>query len=144
MDQSVACVFWLRRGDHDLCGKRGDSRSAAVAADQLYEPRALPVAHLALVYGQEVLLALLDSELNEVRQGWSQSLYLSYMLHAGMMREHVVHRLMAAQSDERAADLMREILATQQFFYSSEVPDQEALLARFAKQRDWKRLLARK
>lgn len=86
-----------------------------------------------VVDGQEVLLALLNADLTEVHQAiWSQSLYLSSMVHAGMMREQVVHRLMEVQGSDHALEQMRTILAEQQFFYTSNVPGQRALLARFA------------
>ena len=86
-----------------------------------------------VVDGQEVLLALLNAELTEVHQAiWSQSLYLSSMVHGGMMREQVVHRLMEVQGGEHALEQMRTILAEQQFFHNSDVSGQRALLARFA------------
>jgi sugar-specific transcriptional regulator TrmB len=119
---------------------------------QVYQPTVLAGAQVAHTYhaerilaywasqqlnvvvdGQEVLLALLNAELTEVHQAiWSQSLYLSSMAHAGMMREQVVHRLMEVQGGEHALEQMRTILAEQQFFYDSDVPGQRALLARFA------------
>ena len=119
---------------------------------QVYQPTVLDGAQVAHTYqaertlahwasqqlnvvvdGQEVLLALLNADLTEVHQAiWSQSLYLSSMVHAGMMREQVVHRLMEVQGSNRALEQMRTILAEQQFFYTSNVPGQRALLARFA------------
>ena len=101
-------------------------------AEQILAYRASQQLNM-VVDGQEALLALLNADLTAVHQAiWSQSLYLSSIVHAGMMREQVVHRLMAVQSSEDALEQMRTILAEQQFFYSSNVPGQRALLARFA------------
>jgi hypothetical protein len=119
---------------------------------QVYEPTHIEGAQVALTHqgeaalqqwksqqlnlvidGQELVLALLSQNLREVYQGvWSESLYLSNILHAGMMREQVVHRLMEVQGQENALEAMRGILAGQQFFHNSDVPGQQALLARFS------------
>ena len=101
-------------------------------AEQILAYRASQQLNM-VVDGQEALLALLNADLTQVHQAiWSQSLYLSSMVHAGMMREQVVHRLMEAQGGEHALEQMRTILAEQQFFHNSDVPGQRALLARFA------------
>jgi HTH-type transcriptional regulator, sugar sensing transcriptional regulator len=81
---------------------------------------------------RECLLSLLQRDLARVHQAiWSESLYLSAMLHAGMMREQVFHRIWQAQDAPDALEKIRQILSEQVFFHNSEIPGQRALLARF-------------
>lgn len=120
---------------------------------QVYQPTAVRGAQVAQVYqgekvlaywasqqlnvvvdGRELLVTLLSQDLTEVHQAvWSQSLYLSCILHAGMMREQIVHRLMELQGRDHALEQMRDVLFAQQFFHTSNVPGQQALLARYAR-----------
>ncbi len=81
---------------------------------------------------RECLLSLLQRDLARVHQAmWSQSLYLSAMLHAGMMREQAFHRIWQVQDAPDALDKIRQVLSEQVFFHNSEIPGQRALLARF-------------
>ncbi len=82
--------------------------------------------------GREVLLALMNPELTTIHQAlWSQSLYLSCMMHTGFMKEHTVNRLLALQNRKNVSDEMHEILSQQKFFHTSDVPGLQDLFRRF-------------
>ncbi|HEX8252380.1 MAG TPA: helix-turn-helix domain-containing protein [Thermoanaerobaculia bacterium] len=81
-----------------------------------------------VVDGERNLLALLSRNLDAVHQAlWSNSLYLSSLLHSGLTAEHTIHRLIAARG-ERA---MRQILDEHRFFLHDELPGARELLSRF-------------
>ncbi len=87
----------------------------------------------AITDGKEALLALMNPELTMIHQAiWSQSLYLSCMMHAGFMREHTFNHLMMVQEDDNATYEMRQILAQHKLFHTSEVPGLHDLFHRFA------------
>lgn len=82
--------------------------------------------------GLEALVALFDEELQQVHQAvWTASLYLSSILHAGMMREHTVHQIASVQHEPDALSLIQGILSSQPFFHNTDVPGQRQLLTRF-------------
>ena len=82
--------------------------------------------------GMASLVALFDQALERVHQAaWTESLYLASILHAGMMREHTVHELSSVQDAPDALEQMREILARQKYFHTTDVPGQRKLLAQF-------------
>lgn len=105
---------------------------------QSYEPMELPgvelvtpaKAGLSLSYwksqqmnvvgdGKEYILALFDSELSKVYQAnWSQNLYLSVMVHAGLFNEFKLHRISSFTDIEE----MKRYIEDQKFFYNSDVP----------------------
>ena len=81
--------------------------------------------------GREQLLALVSSDLRTVYQAiWSQSLYLSCILHAGRVCEQTVQRLIALRRDRQLPKEVSDILDEHPFFYNSDVPGQKELLAR--------------
>jgi len=85
-----------------------------------------------VVDGREHLLALLSSDLTEIRQAvWSNSLYLSCLHHAGRLCEHTLVAAMEQASLNRPDEVLR-LLREHGFFIKSEVPGQQELLARFA------------
>jgi sugar-specific transcriptional regulator TrmB len=94
-----------------------------------------------VIDGREALIALLNNDLTGVIQAvWTNSLYLSCMLQAGMLGEQTVHRLRAVQNGRNAAAQMKRILDRHRFFLNTEVPGQKELLARFVrKDRDAQR-----
>ena len=86
-----------------------------------------------VIDGRETLIALLDNDITEIHQAlWSNSLYLSCLMHAGMTSEQTVHRLMEARSGKDATRKMNAVLDAHRFFLNSEVPGQKELVARFA------------
>lgn len=119
---------------------------------QVYAPVEMEMVHLVRAYdgqkaveywqseqinvvidGQEVLLALMNPSLTKVEQAiWSQSLYLACMLHAGFMKEHTIHQLMALQAQDAPVEEMRQVLLQHKHFHTSSVPGQQALFRRFA------------
>ena len=83
-----------------------------------------------VVDGRETLLALLDNEIGRIYQAhWSNSLYLSCLVHAGITSEQTVHRIFDAR--DRNAEI-EGILDRHRFFLNSDVPGQKELVARFA------------
>jgi hypothetical protein len=85
-----------------------------------------------VVDGREALLALLDNEISRIYQAhWSNSLYLSCLVHAGITSEQTIHRLFEARAQNRSRAELDEILDRHRFFLNSEVPGQKELVARF-------------
>ena len=85
-----------------------------------------------VIDGRETLLALLDNDITRIYQAhWSNSLYLSCLIHAGITSEQTIHRL--CESRAQGADLatIDEILSRHRFFLNSDVPGQKELVARF-------------
>ena len=119
---------------------------------QVYTPVEMEAVHLVRAYegqtvveywqseqinvvidGQEALLALMNPSLTKIEQAiWSQSLYLACMLHAGFMKEHTIHHLMALQAQDAPLEEMRQVLLQQKRFHTSSIPGQQALFRRFA------------
>lgn len=84
------------------------------------------------VDGREAVIALLSNGLERVIQGiWTNSLYLTCIVEAGLMAEHTIHQMRAIAGEADSAERMRGILARHRFFLNSEVPGQRELLARF-------------
>lgn len=76
-----------------------------------------------VIDGEEHLIALLDNDLNKVKQAtWSSNTYLSCMLHAGFMREQTLMKIMAAANEPNYAEQVKAILEKQKFFYNSNIP----------------------
>ncbi|MCC6585203.1 MAG: TrmB family transcriptional regulator [Bryobacterales bacterium] len=84
------------------------------------------------VDGREAVVALLSNGLERVIQGiWTNSLYVTCIVEAGLMAEHTIHQMRAIMGDPDSAEKMQQILARHRFFLNSEVPGQRELLARF-------------
>lgn len=118
---------------------------------QLYQPADIAGEHVVVAYespeilahwnsqqlnvvvdGAELLLGLMSQDMTAIYQAvWSESLYLSCIMHAGLMREHTVHRVMAALDSTKPDEEVRRILLHQKFFHTSAVPGQQALFQRF-------------
>ena len=87
----------------------------------------------AVVDGRQVLIALLSPELDRVHQAlWSESLYLSCVVHAGRLSEHTLHRLRGSAADDSAESPARRALDRHPFFVDVDVPGQLELFERFA------------
>jgi sugar-specific transcriptional regulator TrmB len=83
------------------------------------------------VDGRECVIALLSHDLAEVYQGlWSNSLYLSCLLHSGMLSEQTLHHLRDL-GESASGDDFRAVLARHPFFLNSDVPGQRELLTRY-------------
>jgi HTH-type transcriptional regulator, sugar sensing transcriptional regulator len=82
--------------------------------------------------GREHLLALVSSDLRAVYQAiWSQSLYLSCILHAGRVSEQTIQRLMELRQRKKLPREFAAVLDQHPFFFNSNVPGQRDLLARY-------------
>ncbi len=83
--------------------------------------------------GKEHILALFDQGLSEIYHAtWSRNLYLSCILHAGLMHEHNIHRIRAVQESKKMPEKVREILSKQKFFHNSNIPGQKELFSRYS------------
>lgn len=117
---------------------------------QTYEPCELPGAHVVcapdagevlqhwksqqlnvVTDAREVMLALLYQDLSGVHQAvWTSSLYLSCMIHGGLLREHLFQMISTRREDPDFPADLRELLAAQPFFHSTDIPGQRELFAR--------------
>jgi sugar-specific transcriptional regulator TrmB len=87
-----------------------------------------------VVDGRETLIALLDEGLTQIHQAvWSNSLYLSCLMHAGMTSEQTIHRMFEAKAAPDSSRRMNAVLDEHRFFLNSDVPGQKELVARFVK-----------
>ena len=117
---------------------------------QVYAPTELPGARIALVEageqatgnwggqqlnliidGREILLALLSEDLSDVYHGvWSNSRYLSCLLHSGRLAEHTLHRLQGVQG-QKQDPATRDLIQRHPFFYRTRVAGHQELVARY-------------
>ncbi|MFN7921481.1 MAG: helix-turn-helix domain-containing protein [Bryobacteraceae bacterium] len=115
-------------------------RGASVVVPEL-GPRALEFwnsEQLNLVIdGRECILALLDRQLTRIFQGlWSNSLYLSCILLAGIRSEQTIHQLRKCLGHRDDAKRMKAVLAGHRFFLDKDVPGQTELMARFVESKE--------
>jgi sugar-specific transcriptional regulator TrmB len=84
-----------------------------------------------VVDGREHVAALLSNDLRVVFQAvWSESRYLSLLLHSGRLCEHTLTRLMASYARREPESARKRILDEHPFFLKSDIPGQRELLAR--------------
>ena len=87
-----------------------------------------------VIDGRETLTSLLNTQLTKVVEGvWSNSRYLSCLMHAGRMEEHMLVRMRNALGEEGSGRSLPEILHTHPFLLFSEVPGQTEMLTRSAR-----------
>ncbi len=81
---------------------------------------------IVVIDGKQTLFALFDHTLTSVHQAyWSNSMFLSCVQHAGMMREHLYHQLQNELATRKpSVARIREMLAGHPTFYSAPVPGQ--------------------
>ncbi len=85
-----------------------------------------------IVDGQEALLALLHEDLLGVHQAvWTDSLYISCILHAGLLREHTLHAIYELRQQQAFPASLDALLDRQLFFHNAQVPGQQLLFSRF-------------
>ncbi|MCH9649150.1 MAG: TrmB family transcriptional regulator [Deltaproteobacteria bacterium] len=85
-----------------------------------------------VVDAQEALLSLLTEGLERVHHAlWTDDLYLSCLLHAGLNMERTIHQLDGLSSRVDLPAEIREILRHQGFFYNSDLPGQSLLFERY-------------
>lgn len=83
-----------------------------------------------VVDGRETLLGLLNDDLSQVHQAiWSNSLYLSCMMHAGFMREHTFHSIVRHRDQHEFPRWLDRLVDEQLFFHTTTVPGQQQLFA---------------
>lgn len=119
---------------------------------EVYEPTDIPGANIAfsednqtilnfwsrqqlnvVIDGRELLLALTSRDFENLYQAmWSQSLYLSCMMHLGHLHEHTLIRLLAVGDGPDALVRMREVLSQVMFFYKTKIPGQQELYHRYS------------
>jgi len=76
-----------------------------------------------VVDGSEYLTALFDNSLQIIKQAtWSNNTYLSCMLHAGMLREQGLLKVMHAVNEDNALQKIKAIIDDQKFFFNSDIP----------------------
>ena len=86
-----------------------------------------------IIDGQECLLALFDSSVTNLHQAtWSQNVYLSFLLHVGLLREHHAHQLLALSGSDNLTQQVQEILNINQF-NPDDVEGLKILFSRFGK-----------
>ncbi len=114
---------------------------------QAYEPIRIPGIDVVVAYdservmqfwksqqlnlvadAKESLLALFSNGLAEVRHAtWSNALYLSCIMHAGLVREHTFHRIMSRQGKTGFPTWLNRILQAEPFFHTVKLPGQQKL-----------------
>lgn len=87
-----------------------------------------------VIDGEETLLALLSPDLSGVRQAvWSKSVYLSFLMHVGLMREHNVQEIMNLPKSEFSHEKVNEILTYDDRFSPLGVPGFKTMMSGLAK-----------
>lgn len=87
-----------------------------------------------VVDGEETLLALLSPDLVSVRQAvWSKSVYLSFLMHVGLMREHNVQEIMNLPENEVTFEVVSKILAFDDRFSPIGVPGFKTMMSGLSK-----------
>jgi len=76
-----------------------------------------------IIDGEEHLMTLMDNSLNNVIQAtWSNNIYMSCMLHAGVLREHTLMKIHSEYNSPDFESKIKSILNNQRFFYNSDIP----------------------
>lgn len=84
--------------------------------------------------GEETLLALLTLDLVSVRQAvWSKSVYLSFLMHVGLMREHNVQEIMNLPKTALSYDTVNQIIAYDHRFSHVGVPGFKTMMSGLSK-----------
>jgi len=85
-----------------------------------------------VVDGREHVAALLSHDMSTVHQAiWSDSLYLSCLMHAGRLAEHTLIKMTRVEGANAAKDLKR-ILNAHPFFARTKVPGHVEIVRRFS------------
>ena len=83
------------------------------------------------VDGREVLLGLMGRELEKVHQAlWTNSLYLSCLVYAGMLREHFFSQVGQLAANQKPDSPLNRLIASHPVFHRIEVPGQLELFER--------------
>lgn len=118
---------------------------------QAYSPISIKNAHIAQAYmsdenldewngqqlnlvidARECLLALVNNQLDQVHQAlWSQSTYLSFILHVGRVREHNAHELLGMADNPHFFQETQTLLGYDPYFMPQKVPGIYDLLTRY-------------
>ena len=86
-----------------------------------------------VVDGREHVAALLSEDLSQVYQAiWSDSLYLSCLMHAGRVSEHTLIKLMRLKRTPGVPAPIRRILDEHPFFANSQVPGLAEIVQRLS------------
>lgn len=87
-----------------------------------------------VIDARECLLALVNNQLDQVHQAlWSQSTYLSFILHVGRAREHNAHELLNMADGPHFFQETKRILGYDPYFMPQKVPGIHDLLTRYSK-----------
>jgi sugar-specific transcriptional regulator TrmB len=86
-----------------------------------------------IIDGRESLMGLLDTGLTQVHQGlWTNSRYLSVLMHSGRLAEHTLVRLRALAAARQSAAEFGRVLANHPFLLDTDVPGHGEMLERYA------------
>jgi sugar-specific transcriptional regulator TrmB len=86
-----------------------------------------------VIDGRESLTGLLDTGLTEVFQGlWTDSRYLSLIMHSGRLAEHTMVRLRNAVAAGSSCAELESVLISHPFLLHTDVPGHGEMLARYA------------
>ena len=86
-----------------------------------------------VVDGREHVAALLSQDLSVVYQAiWSDSLYLSCLMHAGRLAEHTLIRMTRLKREPGVPAAMKRVLDEHPFFANSQVPGHAEIVQRFS------------
>lgn len=86
-----------------------------------------------VVDGREHVAALLSQDLSAVYQAiWSDSLYLSCLMHAGRLAEHTLIKMTRLKRARGVPAEMKRVLHDHPFFANSQVPGHAAIVKRFS------------
>ena len=113
-------VFVLAYEEIDLPGCDIEFvESGQFRMDQLFQAQQLNL----VVDSHETLLALLTLDMAKVKQAvWSQSVYLSFIMHVGLLRQHDAHELLNIEETTVDYSTIQKIVAIDERFSPLEVP----------------------
>ena len=82
-----------------------------------------------IIDGEEHLITLMDEKLETVKQGvWSNNTYMSCILHAGLLREQAIMKIIAETEKPNFEKRVKKILSEQKFFFNTNISGFNKLL----------------
>ena len=101
-----------------------DTGDATMA--QLFEGQQLNL----VIDSLETMLSLLSLDLKTVRQAvWSKSVYLSFIMHVGLLRQHDVHQILNRPESDFSYAAIQEIVKIEERFSPVEIPGIRELMS---------------
>ena len=85
-----------------------------------------------VIDGREHVAALLSQDLSAVHQAiWSDSLYLSCLMHAGRLSEHTLIKMTRLKDEAGLPPAVTRVLDAHPFFANSQVPGHQEIVQRY-------------